>query len=558
MKKFIYFILFLVSFQILLSQQFSRGKNGMVVSADEYASQAGLEILKKGGNAIDAAVATGFALAVTYPQAGNIGGGGFMVIRMNNGKSITIDFREKAPSKAFKDMFLDKDGNYDPQKSRSGHLSSGVPGSVAGLLLAQEKFGKLKLKDVMTPAIKLAKNGFKLHYRLAEHIESMLSEFKKYPSTYKVFTKNGIPYKEGDIFKQKDLAKTLQLILKYGKKGFYEGETAKLIVKEMEKGGGLITLEDLKNYEAIIREPIIGNYRGYEFISMGLPSSGGIALSQLLNIVENFPIADWGWNSSKTIHVCSEAMKRVYADRAEYLGDPDFIKVPINQLLSKKYAKTIASNISLEKVTPSKEVSHGVFNDWESKETTHYSVIDKDGNAVSVTTTINNSFGNYVVVEGAGFLLNNEMDDFSSKPGSPNMFGLIGSYANSIQPNKRMLSSMTPTIIVKDGKPFMIVGSPGGSTIITTVFQVIMNVIDHKMDIQKAVNAYRFHHQWIPDVLNYEKHGISTDVIEKLKNMGYTLKEQIKAPNQVEAILIQDGYYYGASDIRGYGVAKGY
>lgn len=556
MKKL--FLLFILFSYLLYAQQFTRVKNGIVVSADEYASQVGLDILKKGGNAIDAAVATGFALAVTYPQAGNIGGGGFMVIRLKDGKSYTIDFREKAPAKAFKDMFLDENGNYDPQKSRSGHLSAGVPGSVAGLLLAQQKFGKLKLRDVITPAINLAKNGFKLHYRLAEHIEYMLPEFSKYKSTYKVFTKNGVPYKEGELFKQKDLANTLSLILKYGKKGFYEGKIAQLIVNEMQKGGGLITLDDLKNYEALIREPIISNYRGYEIISMGLPSSGGIALTQLLNIVENFPIYDWGWNSSKTIHYCVEAMKRVYADRAQFLGDPDFIKVPLKQLLSKSYAKTIADQINPEKATPSKDISHGIFTDFESKETTHYSVIDKDGNAVSVTTTINNSFGNYVVVEGAGFLLNNEMDDFSSKPGAPNMFGLIGSYANSIEPNKRMLSSMTPTIVVKDNKPFLVIGSPGGSTIITTVFQVIMNVIDHKMGIQKAVNAERFHHQWLPDVLNYERFGFSNDVIEVLKKMGYTLKEQQRAPNQAEGILIQDGYYYGASDSRGYGAAKGY
>ena len=558
MKKLIFILLFI--FQFCGAQQFSRSQNGMVVSADEYASQVGCDVLKKGGNAIDAAVATGFALAVTYPQAGNIGGGGFMVIRLKTGESYSIDFREKAPAKAFKDMFLDANGNYDPEKSRIGYLASGVPGSVAGLLLAQEKFGKLKLKDVITPAINLAQNGFKLHYKMAEYMGSLLNEFGKFPASKKIFTRNGKAYKEGQVFKQKDLAKTLQIILAQGKKGFYEGKTAELIVKEMKKYGGFITREDLKNYNAVMREPVIGSYRGNEIISMNLPSSGGIALTLLLNVMENFPVSEWGWNSSKTVHYCVEALKRVYADRAEYLGDPDFVKAPYKQLTSKSYAKSIADNINPDKAVPSKDISHDKFPDFEKKETTHYSVMDKEGNAVSVTTTINGGFGNYAVVEGAGFLLNNEMDDFSSKPGAPNMFGLVGSYANAIEPNKRMLSSMTPTIIVKDNKPFMVIGSPGGSTIITTVFQVIMNVIDHKMDIQKAVNAARFHHQWLPDVLNYEKYGLSNDVIKSLESMGYTLNEQQKAPNQAEGIIydFKNGFFYGASDIRGYGAAKGY
>lgn len=530
----------------------------MVVSADEYASKVGSEILKIGGNAIDAAVATGFALAVTYPQAGNIGGGGFMVIRLKNGEAYTIDFREKAPAKAFANMFLDADGNYDQVKSRIGYLSSGVPGSIAGLLLAQEKFGKLKLKDVITPAINLAQKGFKLHYRMVENMVSSLDEFKHFPASMKIFTKKGKAYKEGEIFKQKDLAKTLKIILKDGKKSFYEGKIADLIINDMKKHGGIITRDDLKNYTTVMREPIVGNYRGYEYISMNLPSSGGVALNMLLNIMENFPVAEWGWNSSRTIHYCAEAMKRVYADRAEYLGDPDFVKMPVKQLLSKTYAKSIADSINPEKAVPSKDISYGKFSDFEHKETTHYSVMDKDGNAVSVTTTINGVFGNYAVVDGAGFLLNNEMDDFSSKPGAPNMFGLVGSFANSIQPNKRMLSSMTPTILVKDNKPFMVIGSPGGSTIITTVFQVIMNVIDHKMDIQKAVNASRFHHQWLPDVLNYEKYGLSADVINSLEAMGYKLNEQPGAPNKAEGIIFENGFFYGASDIRGYGAAKGY
>ena len=560
MKKLTFiFTLFFVS-QILFAQQYTRSKNGMVVSADEYASQVGCDILKKGGNAIDAAVATGFALAVTYPQAGNIGGGGFMVIRLNNGETFSIDFREKAPAKAFRDMFLNSKGEFDSEKSTIGYLAAGVPGSVAGLLLAHEKFGKLKLKDVLTPAIDLAEKGFKLHYRLAESLESTIPRFKKFPASMKAFTKNGVTYKENELFKQPDLANTLKLILKYGKKGFYEGKVADLIAKDMEQNGGLITQADLKNYEPVMRKTVHINYRDHEIITMGLPSSGGFTLSMLFNIMENFPVSEWGWNSSKTVHYSAEAMKFVYANRSEYGGDPDFVKTPMLQLTSKSFAKELADKIEPDRSIPSKEISFSTFPDFEKTETTHYSVMDKYGNAVSVTTTINGVYGNYVVVAGAGFLLNNEMDDFSSKPGSPNMFGLIGNEANAIFPDKRMLSSMSPTIVVKDGKPFMVIGSPGGSTIITTVFQVIMNVIDHKMDIQKAVNAQRFHHQWLPDRLNYERYGLSKDVINVLENMGYTLNEQLRAPNSAEGIIFdaKNGYFYGASDIRGYGAAKGY
>ena len=558
MKKFI-FVLFFIA-QFLFAQQYTRSKNGMVVSADEYASQVGCDILQKGGNAIDAAVATGFALAVTYPQAGNIGGGGFMVIRLSNGETFSIDYREKAPAKAFRDMYLDSNGEFDSEKSTVGYLAAGVPGSVAGLLLAQEKFGKLELKDVLTPAIELAEKGFKIHYRLAASIESTIPIFENFPASMKAFTKNGVPYEANELFKQPDLANTLKLILQYGKKGFYEGKVADLIVKDMEKNGGLITHEDLKNYEAVMREPLYATYRDYELITMGLPSSGGFCLPILLNIMENFPVSEWGWNSSKTIHYCAEAMKFVFANRAEYGGDPDFVKTPIQKLTSKDFAKELADKIDPDRAIPADEISYSNFSDFESNETTHYSIMDKDGNAVSVTTTINAVFGNYVVVDGAGFLLNNEMDDFSSKPGAPNMFGLVGNEANAIVPNKRMLSSMSPTIVVKDGKPFMVIGSPGGSTIITTVFQVIMNVIDHKMDIQKAVNAPRFHHQWLPDRLNYEKYGLSKDVIYILENMGYTLNEQLRAPNSAEGIIFdaEKGYFYGASDIRGYGAAKGY
>jgi gamma-glutamyltranspeptidase / glutathione hydrolase len=537
-----------------------KAKKGMVVSADTIASRIGVDIMRKGGNAIDAAVATGFALAVTHPQAGNIGGGGFMVIRLKDGIALTIDFREKAPAKAFKDMYLDSKGEYDPDKARIGHLSCGVPGSVAGLLMAHSKFGKLKFEDVIDPAIKLAEEGFPLHHRLAEYFNFNKDMFSKFPSSMKIFTKNGAPYKEGEIFIQKDLAETLKRIKKNGISEFYTGETAKLIVREMERGNGLITMEDLKNYNPIMRGPVRGTYRGYEIISMGPSSSGGIALIQLLNIMEKFPLAKWGWNSVKTIHYCTEAMKRVYADRAEYLGDADFVKVPVDWLISKKYSDKRRDEIDEEKATPSKDVKFGKRGYEESHETTHYSVIDQESNAVSVTYTLNGGFGNHVVVDGAGFLLNNEMDDFSSKPGVPNMFGLVGSYANAIEPNKRMLSSMTPTIVVKDNKPVLVIGSPGGSTIITTVFQVIMNVLDHKMNIQNAVDAYRFHHQWLPEHITYENGGMSGKVVRKLKSTGHILKEIDKAPNEAMGIYIdpKTGVFYGGADRRGYGSAVGY
>jgi gamma-glutamyltranspeptidase / glutathione hydrolase len=538
----------------------ARSKKGMVVSADPIATRVGVEILKKGGNAVDAAVATGFALAVTYPQAGNIGGGGFMVLRLADGKSYTIDFREKAPQKAFETMFLDKRGNYDPEKARIGHLASGVPGTIAGLIMAHQKFGKLKFEEVITPAIELAEKGFNLHYKLADYIASTITEFEKFPSSMKIFTKNGEPYKEGELFIQKDLAETLKRIREKGIDGFYSGITAKLIVDEMERGHGFISYDDLKNYQAIMREPVKGSYRDYEIISMPPPSSGGIALIQLLNIMEKLPVSEWGYNSSKTIHYMVEAMRRVYADRAEYLGDPDFVKIPYEWLTSKEYAERLRKGIKEESATPIKEISFGKRLPNEPEETTHYSIMDSSGNAVAVTYTINGGFGNYVVVDGAGFLLNNEMDDFSSKPGTPNMFGLIGSHANSIQPLKRMLSSMTPTILVKDGKPVMVIGAPGGSTIITTVFQVIMNVIDHRMNIQQAVNAPRIHNQYLPDEIYYEMNGLAKDVIINLEKMGYKFKETVRAPNLAEGIYVdlKTEYIYGASDIRGYGLALGY
>lgn len=532
----------------------------MVVSANGLASRVGVEVLKKGGNAIDAAVAVGFALAVVHPQAGNLGGGGYMVIRMADGKSVTIDYRERAPAAASRNMYLDEKGEFVPEKSQVGGLSSGVPGSVAGLLRALEKYGTMDIDEVIEPAINLAENGFVLDYRLAESLEFFLPEFMKFPSTAKVFTKDGQPYREGDTLRQKDLARTLRLIKEKGRDGFYEGEIARLILEEMKRTGGLITEDDLEDYEPIIREPVRGSYRGYEVLSMGPSSSGGIGLIQLLNILEGYDVASYGFLSSKTLHLFAEAMKRVYADRAEFLGDPEFVDVPVEWLLSKEYAAQRRREIELTKATPSGEVHHGEQVAERHGETTHYSIVDSFGNAVSTTTTLNDSYGSKVVVDGAGFLLNNEMDDFSAKPGVPNLYGLIGSEANSIQPKKRMLSSMTPTIVVKKGRPFMVVGSPGGGTIITTVFQILVNVIDFKMDIQEAVDVPRIHHQWLPDTLLFEKRGLPIDVVENLRSLGHNVVEREGTQGRIEAILIdrEKGLIHGSSDPRGYGEAVGY
>ena len=565
MKKIVLVFIILSLFMQIFTQVESASKkpvkafNGMVVSSDSLATKVGVEILKRGGNAVDAAVAVGFALAVTYPQAGNIGGGGFMVIKMANGETVTIDYREKAPIKAHEDMFLDESGNFVPEKSQIGHLSVGVPGSVAGLLLALEKYGTMSRKEVLNPAIELAEKGFIVNEGLARAFKNAFEHFKKFPSTMKYFSKNGEPYKEGDLLIQKDLAKVLKLIKDKGRDGFYKGKVADLIVAEMKRGGGIITHEDLEKYQPVIRKPVIGNYRGYEIISMGPPSSGGVCLIELLNILENFDLKKYGHNSSYTIHYLVEAMKRVYADRAEYLGDPDFVEIPLDKLLSKEYAKEIASQIDTFFATPSSKIVRSVSPPQDGIHTTHYSVVDKWGNVVSVTTTINSYFGSMVVVDGAGFFLNNEMDDFSAKPGVPNQFGLLGNKANSIQPSKRMLSSMTPTIVLKNGKPFLVLGSPGGSTIITSVLQVILNVIDFGMNIQEAVDAPRVHHQWYPDEVYYEKRGLPLDVIENLKKRGHKLVERHGFQGEVQAILIdENGIKYGAADPRGYGFAMGY
>lgn len=552
-------LIFLSSTIFSASREPVRAKNGMVVSADPLASAAGLEILKKGGNAVDAAVAIGFALAVTYPAAGNIGGGGFMNIRFADGRSYVIDYREKAPKNATRDMYLDSLGNFISDKSMFGHLAAGVPGAVAGMLKGLENYGTLSREKVISPAIKLAEKGFPLHHRLASYINYEKNIFSKFESSKKIFVKD-VPFEENENFKQTDLSNTLKRIVKNGSDGFYKGKTADLIIEEMKRGGGLISHEDLESYEAKIRTPLKSSYKDYEIISVPPPSSGGTALIQLLNIVEGFNLKSLGHNSSKYIHHLSEAMKLVYADRAEYLGDPDFVNIPIEWLTSKNYGISRRMLIDSLKATPSQQVRSGIQPKPEPSQTTHYSVVDKWGNCVSVTTTLNGGFGNYVVVDGAGFLLNNEMDDFSAKPGSPNMFGLVGGFANAIEPQKRMLSSMTPTIVLKNGKPFLVIGTPGGATIITTVFQIILNTIEFGMDIQEAIDAPRIHMQWLPDKLFYEKNGLSVDVVENLKKLGHNVTERGGDSGLAEGIMFdyKNNIIFGATDTRGYGAALGY
>lgn len=553
-------ILFLL-YQALVfsaSEKPVRAENGMIVTADSLASKAGLQILKNKGNAIDAAVAAGFALAVTYPYAGNIGGGGFMVIHLGDGRNITIDFREKAPASAHKNMYLDDKGKPIPEMSLENWSAAGVPGSVAGLIYALEHYGTKSLAEVIQPAIDLAENGFKINRSFAASLNSYKKDFTKFESTKKIFVKDdGIGFRSGDIFIQKELAETLRRIKEKGKVGFYEGKTAWLLAEQSEKMGGYITLEDLKNYNPIEREPVKGKYKDLEIISMPPPSSGGIALIEALNVLEKYSFSDDEWNSGNYVHTLTEILRQVYADRSEYLGDSDFYPVPVDELISKDYADNIAGQIPPDSARSSKDVNPGLELKNESSETTHYSVIDKNGNAVSVTTTINSGYGSKVVVDGAGFFMNNEMDDFSAKPGVPNQFGLIGAEANSIEPGKRMLSSMTPTIVLKNDQPYLILGSPGGSTIITTVLQVILNVAEFDMDIQEAVNAPRFHHQWLPDEIDYEKFALIEDVKENLKKMGHILGNE-RTLGRAQSILVRDEIYYGATDPRSDGMAAGF
>ncbi|NCD71543.1 gamma-glutamyltransferase [Mucilaginibacter agri] len=532
-------------------------KNGMVVCAYPDASQVGVDILKKGGNAVDAAVAVQFALAVTLPEAGNIGGGGFMVFRPVKGMPATLDFREKAPASANTNMFLDAAGNVVPDMSISTHQASGVPGSVDGMVQAHAKYGKLKWADLVQPAIDLARKGFKITTHLANDLNRSAESFKTLNPGKNYFLKD-TPWQAGDLLVQEDLANTLEQIRDKGRAGFYEGKVANQLAEEMKSGNGKITLQDLKDYHAVWRKPIIGKYKDYKIITMPPPSSGGIALLQLLKSVEKYPLHRWGYNQDSTVQLIVEAERRVYADRSKYLGDPDFFKVPVDSLLNPEYITSRMKSFNWDKATPSSEINPGTFAGYESDQTTHYSIVDRDGNSVSITTTLNGGFGSKIVVKGAGFLLNNEMDDFSAKAGVPNMFGLTGGKANSIQPGKRMLSSMTPTIVEKDGKLFMVVGTPGGSTIITSVFQTILNVIEFDQQMQQAVESKRFHHQWLPDQVNIETDAtLSTEVKEKLKQKGYKLVVT-GASGRVDAILVTKGMLQGGADPRGDDTAIGW
>lgn len=549
-----YLVVFLF-FAGCLSAQNKSHRNGVVSSSNELASQVGINILKKGGNAIDAAVGVGFALAVVYPQAGNIGGGGFMVIHLKNGLNTSIDYREKAPLKADKDMYLDVNGEVVPGLSTIGNLAAGVPGSVAGILSALEKYGTMNRMEILSYAIDLADTGFYMNKQFADALNNYQKDFSNFPGTMKIFGGN---FKEGDILIQKDLANTLRRVSDIGQKGFYEGEVADIFVKEMKNTNGIITHEDLVKYEPKERNVLKGTYRGYDIISMGPPSSGGISLIYLLNILENYDLSKYGYGHHKNIQLMTEAMRRVYADRSEFMGDADFVNVPADILTSKVYAERRMSDYTEDLASKSNVIKPGDAYYKESDQTTHYSVTDGRGNLVSVTTTLNDVFGNKVVVDGAGFFLNNEMDDFVSKPGVPNIYGLIGNDANSIQPGKRMLSSMTPTIIFKDNKPFLILGSPGGGRIITTVLQTIVNIIDYKMSLSEAIDSPRFHHQWYPDEIQVEQNMLEDNEESSLLKMGYSIKE-ISDFGRVDAIMfLGDGSMIGHSDRRGYGKSISY
>lgn len=528
-----------------------RARHGMVATVDALATQVGVDILKQGGNAVDAAVAVGYALAVTHPQAGNLGGGGFMLLRTKDGKTTAIDFREMAPEKATRDMFLDEQGNADSKKSLTSPLASGTPGTVAGFSLALNKYGSMPLNKVIQPAFRLAQDGFIVNEALADDLKQYGTEvLPGHENSKAIFWKeDGTLLQKGDRLVQANLAKSLETIAEKGPDAFYKGEIAGQIAAEMAKSGGLISREDLANYRAVEREPISGDYRGYRIYSMPPPSSGGIHIVQILNILENFSLAKYGFGSADAMQLMAEAEKYAYADRSEYLGDPDFVKVLWQALTSKAYAKSLAEKIDLNKARPSKEIKPGKLAPYESNQTTHFSVVDKDGNAVAVTYTLNTNFGSGIVAGNTGILMNNQMDDFSAKPGVPNVYGLVGGDANAVGPHKRPLSSMSPTIVVKDGKTWLVTGSPGGSRIITTVLQMVVNSVDFGMNVAEATNAPRFHHQWLPDELRVEK-GFSPDTLKLLEDKGQKVVVK-EAMGSTQSIMIApDGELYGASDPR--------
>lgn len=529
----------------------SVGSEGVVVSAHPLASRVGVEILKKGGNAIDAAIAVQLALAVVYPGAGNIGGGGFMVYTDKNGNAATLDFREKAPGKAHRNMYLDAEGNPVADLSTTGHLSAGVPGTIDGIFAMFERYSKLKdFASLIDPAIQLAASGFRITQREAMNLNIERNVFRKLNNYSIAFVKDEL-WKAGDVLIQPELANTLSRIKEKGRAEFYEGQTADMLVKSQQMNGGIMTADDLRQYKSVWRKPIIRKYRGYEVVSMAPPSSGGIILMQMLKMLEPYDIASLGFQSGQHIHLLTEAERRAYADRSVYLGDPEFNKMPVNHLLDSMYIASRMRSFQQSRATPSSSVKAGVAPlPQESEETTHLSIIDSNGNAVSITTTLNSSYGSRVVVEGAGFLLNNEMDDFSIKPGTPNLYGLVGGEANAIAPGKRMLSSMTPTILLKDGQVYAVIGSPGGSTIITSVMQVIVNLVDFKMSPFDAVQSPRFHSQWLPDKIFVEEGSWKPALIEELQRMGHVV--EIRAPiGRVEAIVVKGGLAVGVADKRG-------
>ncbi|WP_454937309.1 gamma-glutamyltransferase [Capnocytophaga leadbetteri] len=532
--------------------------HAMVVSAKEEASQIGLAILKKGGNAFDAMIATELALAVAYPNAGNIGGGGFMVYRLGSGERGALDYREKAPAKAHRDMYLDKNGKVIADKSTLGALAVGVPGTIAGIFEVYQKFGSLPIGELIQPAIDLARKGVLITELQANFYMNKNVELIKQANNYVTPFENG--WKAGERFKYEELAQTLERIRDNGSYEFYNGETAKRIVSYVQELGGILSLDDLRNYRAQWRKPITFTYKDYTISSMPLPSSGGICLAQILKSVEPYNIGQYPHNGEQYIQLLVEAERRAYADRAYYMGDADFVKVPTQQLLSPDYLKERMSSFSWDKASKSTEIAHGKIVGYESDETTHYSIVDRFGNAVAVTTTLNTNYGSKVYVKGGGFFLNNQMDDFSIKPGEPNTYGLVGSEKNAIAPNKRMLSSMSPTIIEKDGKLFMVIGTPGGSTIITSVLQCFLNVAEYGMTMQQSVSKPRFHHQWLPDDVMYEPKGFAPEVIAHLKAKGYKPREEnFVIIGKVDAILVQpDGTLEGGADPRGDDTAVGY
>ncbi len=550
----------------------AHGAKAMVATVHPEASKVGVAIMQQGGNAVDAAVAIGFALAVVYPEAGNIGGGGFLLLRRPDGEVHFLDYREKAPAKASANMYLDSQGNVIPNMSTIGYRAIGVPGSIAGLVYAQKHWGKLTLKQVMEPAVRLARDGFVLDYEEARAFRD--SQLAQFPDSYRIFQRGGDYYQTGDVFKQPELARTLERIAD-NPDDFYHGALAKELAASIEKGGGLITADDLAQYEVKERPPIRGTYRGYEIISAPPPSSGGIALVESLNILEGYDLAKQGDRSAQSIHLTAEAFQRAFFDRAEFLGDPDFAKIPVAQLMDKRYGNAWRETIPLRRATLSADLRRpSVFSQLDSyasthpqpksirepDHTTHYSVVDPEGNAVAVTTTLNDGFGSRVTAEGLGFLLNDEMDDFSSKPGVPNMFGLLQGPANAIGPGKRPLSAMTPTIVLKNGKLFLVLGSPGGPTIITTIANVLMGVVDYGLNIEQAVNAPRFHDQWMPDQIEMEAVGFSPDTVGILEHMGHKIKMAHGYWGDAECIAVDEktGERLGASDGRNDGKAVGF